>query len=90
MTTHPAGAPWLSVVIPVYNERATIETLLKRVHAIGVDKHMIVVDDGGHRRHPRAARRPADPGRPQRVLLPNRTRGKARRSAAAFRPPAAR
>jgi len=51
-------------VIPVYNERATIETPLKRVHAIGVDKHMIVGDDGGHRRQPRAARRPADAGRP--------------------------
>ncbi len=36
--TRPTGAPWLSVAIPVYNERATIETLLKRVHAIGVDK----------------------------------------------------
>jgi len=46
MTTRPAGTPWLSVVIPVYNERATIETLLKRVHAVGLDKEIIVVDDG--------------------------------------------
>src|SRR5258706_3774418 len=46
MTTRAAGAPWLSVVIPVYNERATIETLLKRVHAVAVDKEIIVVDDG--------------------------------------------
>lgn len=49
MATRPTGAPWLSVVIPVYNGRATIETietLLKRVHAVGVDKEIIVVDDG--------------------------------------------
>jgi glycosyltransferase involved in cell wall biosynthesis len=46
MTTRAAGAPWLSVVIPVYNERATIETLLKRVHAVTLDKEIIVVDDG--------------------------------------------
>ena len=46
MTTRPAGTPWLSVVIPVYNERATIETLLERVHAVGLDKEIIVVDDG--------------------------------------------
>jgi glycosyltransferase involved in cell wall biosynthesis len=46
MTTRAAGSPWLSVVIPVYNERATIETLLKRVHAVAVDKEIIVVDDG--------------------------------------------
>lgn len=36
----------LSVVIPVYNERATIEELLQRVQAIGIDKEIIVVDDG--------------------------------------------
>jgi glycosyltransferase involved in cell wall biosynthesis len=38
--------PFLSVVIPVYNERATIEALLRRVAAVDVDKEIIVVDDG--------------------------------------------
>jgi glycosyltransferase involved in cell wall biosynthesis len=39
-------APRLSVVIPVYNERATIEELLRRVAAVPIDKEIIVVDDG--------------------------------------------
>jgi glycosyltransferase involved in cell wall biosynthesis len=36
----------ISVVIPVYNERATIETLLCRVQAVDLKKEIIVVDDG--------------------------------------------
>ncbi len=36
----------LSVVIPVYNERGTIEELLRRVRAVPIPKEVIVVDDG--------------------------------------------
>jgi glycosyltransferase involved in cell wall biosynthesis len=36
----------LSVVIPVYNEATTIEELIRRVAAVGVEKEMIVIDDG--------------------------------------------
>ena len=39
-------SPTLSVVVPVYNERATVETLVDRVVAVGVDKEIILVDDG--------------------------------------------
>lgn len=38
--------PTLSVVIPVYNERDTIEEVLWRVQQVGIDKEIIVVDDG--------------------------------------------
>ncbi len=38
--------PKLSVVVPVYNERATIEELLDRVQAVALEKEIIVVDDG--------------------------------------------
>jgi glycosyltransferase involved in cell wall biosynthesis len=40
--------PWLTVVIPVYNEKKTIEEILERVQAVdvGKDKEIIVVDDG--------------------------------------------
>ena len=38
--------PKLSVVMPVYNERATIEKILERVQAAEIDKEIIVVDDG--------------------------------------------
>jgi glycosyltransferase involved in cell wall biosynthesis len=37
--------PLLSVVIPVYNEKHTIEEILTRVAAVPVRKEMIVVDD---------------------------------------------
>lgn len=35
----------LSVVIPVYNEAKTIETIIKRVSAVEVEKEIIIVDD---------------------------------------------
>jgi glycosyltransferase involved in cell wall biosynthesis len=40
------SAPRVSVVIPVFNERATIEDLLAQVQAVDISKEMIVVDDG--------------------------------------------
>jgi glycosyltransferase involved in cell wall biosynthesis len=36
----------LSVVIPVYNEIATIQEVLKRVRAVPIPKEIVVVDDG--------------------------------------------
>ena len=38
--------PLLSVVVPVYNEKETIEEILTRVAAVPVRKEIIVVDDG--------------------------------------------
>ncbi len=76
MTTRPAGAPWLSVVIPVYNERATIETLLKRVHAVGVDKEIIVVDDGSTDGTRELLAGLQTPNGALRVILQERNRGK--------------
>jgi glycosyltransferase involved in cell wall biosynthesis len=41
-----SGGPMkLSVIIPVYNERHTIELLLKRVEAVRYEKQIILVDD---------------------------------------------
>ena len=38
----------LSIVVPVYNEKNTIETILNRLEDVdlGVEKEIIVVDDG--------------------------------------------
>ncbi|GEM_PF-365890 len=36
----------LSVVIPAYNERATIAEIIRRVQAVDIPKEIIVVDDG--------------------------------------------
>ena len=40
-----AETPKLSVVMPVYNERATIEEILLRVQAVSLEKEIIIVDD---------------------------------------------
>ena len=37
--------PTLSVIVPCYNERATVAELLRRVKEVPVDKEIIVVDD---------------------------------------------
>jgi glycosyltransferase involved in cell wall biosynthesis len=36
----------LSVIIPAYNERNTIETIIDRVRGLACEKQLIVVDDG--------------------------------------------
>ncbi len=41
-----SGGFLLSVVIPVFNERGTIEEILHRVQAVELDKEIIIVDDG--------------------------------------------
>jgi glycosyltransferase involved in cell wall biosynthesis len=38
-------APLLSVIVPCYNERATVAELLRRVHDVPIEKEIIVVDD---------------------------------------------
>ena len=38
--------PLLSVVMPAYNEEATIEEMVRRVLAVPVRTELIVVDDG--------------------------------------------
>ena len=44
MTENPT--PKISVVIPVYNEMATIEEILLRVQDVDLDKEIVIVDDG--------------------------------------------
>ncbi len=38
--------PKLSVVVPVFNERATIEEIIRRVRAVDIEKEILIVDDG--------------------------------------------
>lgn len=44
MSPPPKRRPLLSVIIPVYNERRTIDALLTKVMAVDVDMEIIVVD----------------------------------------------
>ncbi|MBM4337237.1 MAG: glycosyltransferase family 2 protein [Deltaproteobacteria bacterium] len=65
----------LSIVIPVYNERRTLDELLDRVSALAVRKEIILVDDGstdGSRE--RLAELAGRPG--VRVLFHERNQGK--------------
>ncbi|HEX7379764.1 MAG TPA: glycosyltransferase family 2 protein, partial [Pirellulales bacterium] len=41
-----AAAPLLTVIVPAFNEAATIDELLRRVVAIPLDMQVVVVDDG--------------------------------------------
>lgn len=38
-------APLLSVIIPCYNERATVAELLRRVREVPIEKEIVVIDD---------------------------------------------
>jgi glycosyltransferase involved in cell wall biosynthesis len=65
----------LSVIIPVYNERPTIEEQLRRVREVAIDKEIVVIDDAstdGTREF--LSSLPAEPG--LRVLLQPENRGK--------------
>src|SRR6476661_6350333 len=46
MSTRLGGSVTLSVVVPVYNEAATIMSLIDRVRAVPLQKEIILVDDG--------------------------------------------
>lgn len=46
MTTNVTKPPKISVVVPVYNERATIAEIVRRVQEVGIEKEILIVDDG--------------------------------------------
>jgi glycosyltransferase involved in cell wall biosynthesis len=41
-----ANSPRVSVVVPVFNERNTIEEIIPRIQAVGFEKEIVIVDDG--------------------------------------------
>ena len=45
MNLRMESRPLLSVIVPCYNERATVAELLRRVREVPLDKEIIVVDD---------------------------------------------
>jgi glycosyltransferase involved in cell wall biosynthesis len=45
LNTLPAPGPELSVVVAVYNERTTIEEILRRIQAVEIEKEIIIIDD---------------------------------------------
>src|SRR4051794_6598476 len=45
MNLRMESRPLLSVIVPCYNERATVAELLRRVREVPIDKEIIVIDD---------------------------------------------
>ena len=66
----------LSVLIPVYNERATIELILDQVHAVPVRKEIICVDDCSTDGTREMLQRLRDSGRIDTLVLHELNRGK--------------
>jgi len=66
----------LSVVIPVFNERPTVAEIIRRVQAVdvGIDKEIIVVDDGSTDGTREILRGLVSPG--LKVILHEKNRGK--------------
>ena len=68
----------LSVVMPVYNEKATLEKVIERVLSVGLDIELLCVDDGsrdGSREILDAARAELRPvPRPRPIFLANSER----------------
>jgi glycosyltransferase involved in cell wall biosynthesis len=66
----------LSVIVPVYNEKQTIAEIVRRVEAasVGVEKEIIVVDDGSTDGTPEALEALSSPG--IKVLSHKKNRGK--------------
>src|SRR5262245_31937014 len=73
----------LSVIIPVYNEEATLEELIQRVRATGLAHEIVVVDDGSTDCSPVILERLKCRGKPHLVVLrhpQNRGKGAAMRT----------
>jgi glycosyltransferase involved in cell wall biosynthesis len=66
----------LSVLIPVYNERATIELILDQVHAVPVRKEIICVDDFSTDGTRDMLQRMKDSGRIDKLVFHDLNRGK--------------
>jgi glycosyltransferase involved in cell wall biosynthesis len=66
----------LSVLIPVYNERATIELILDQVHAVPVQMEIICVDDCSTDGTREMLQRMKDAGRIHKLIFHDLNRGK--------------
>ncbi|MDT8436077.1 MAG: glycosyltransferase family 2 protein [Gemmatimonadota bacterium] len=82
-----AGEPGerrLSVIMPVYNERGTIEEVVRRVNAVPLKIELVAVDDGSTDGSREILRELAADGRIHRLILHERNRGKGAALASGF------
>jgi glycosyltransferase involved in cell wall biosynthesis len=65
----------ISVVVPVYNEAATVEEIVRRIRAVPIPKEIILVDDGSTDGTRKVLER-VEPRDDVRVILHDRNQGK--------------
>jgi glycosyltransferase involved in cell wall biosynthesis len=70
----------VSFIVPAFNEEATLDEVLERVHALPFDKQVIVVDDGSTDRTAEIASRWAEQNGVVLVSQPNQGKGAAVRA----------
>ncbi|MEE8594449.1 MAG: glycosyltransferase family 2 protein [Gemmatimonadota bacterium] len=66
----------VSVVMPVYNERATVEEIVRRVRAVPLEIELVVVDDGSTDGSREVLENLAEAGSIDRLILHDVNRGK--------------
>jgi len=69
-------APAISILVPAYGEAGTIEQVLRRALALGLDCEIIVVDDGSQDSTAAVVQRLADELPQVRLIRHDRNRGK--------------
>lgn len=74
----------VSVVMPVYNERRTVEQIVDRVRASPVEVELVAVDDGSTDGTRDVLRRLAEEGSIDRLILKERNEGKGAALSAGF------
>ena len=84
MTGAEDGSRLLSVVMPIYNEAATIEQVVDRVNEVSLKIELVAVDDGSTDGSRPILERLAADGRIDRLLLHDVNRGKGAALATGF------
>ncbi len=65
----------ISVIVPIYNEKATVSEIVRRIRAVPIAKEIILVDDGSTDGS-RDVLATFEPGPDLRIILHERNRGK--------------
>lgn len=79
------GRARVSVVMPVYNEEATLEAIVRRVKEVAPDVELVAVDDGSADASASILSRLESEGLVDRILIHERNRGKGAALSTGFR-----
>ncbi|WP_423924347.1 glycosyltransferase family 2 protein [Candidatus Palauibacter sp.] len=79
------GRARVSVVMPIYNEEATLETMVRRVKEVAPEVELVAVDDGSRDASGAILRRLEEEGLVDQALVHERNRGKGAALSTGFR-----